>query len=212
MKTKIHPTCRNRHYLLASGLWLLVSSCSLPPAQLDPTRFYLLSTPAASAPAEPAAKAPVIHLRPVELPSYVRAKPLIVRRGDNEVEFREYARWGEPLELGIGRVVREELLARGAAGAVLAGGLRAVDVDYSYELIIRVLACEGVAGGAVHFRAVWELSATGPAPKIAAQGEYRPADLKWDGKNEATLAAQLSQATTGLAAEIAAALAKVAAK
>jgi uncharacterized lipoprotein YmbA len=207
MKTPTRANFPARSWLLISGLWLLIAGCSLPSAMPDPTRFYLLSTSTA-APAAPAAQAPVIHLRPVELPSYIRAKPLIVRRGDNEVEFREYARWGEPLELGIGRVVKEELLARGAAAAVLAGGLRAVDVDYNYELIIRVLACEGVAGGAVNFRAAWELSTTGAAPKIAAQGEYRSTDLKWDGKNEGTLAAQLSVATTGLAADIAAGLAK----
>jgi uncharacterized lipoprotein YmbA len=189
---------------------LITAGCNvIPQAQTDPTRFYVLSTPAAAAAAfESGAKAPAIHLRPVELASYIKSKPMIVRRGDNEIEFREYARWGEPLELGIGRVLREELLARGAAGAVLAAGLRAFNVDYDYELTVRVLTCEGNTDGAVQFRAVWELSTTGAAPQVAARGDYRPTDLKWDGKSEATLASQLSQAVAGLAAEIAGGLAK----
>lgn len=190
--------------LLLSGL----SGCSLPlpQAQSDPTRFYVLSTPAVAGVV--VAKAPAVHLRPVELASYIKSKPMIVRRGDNEIEFHEFARWGEPLELGIGRVLREELLARGAASAVLAGGLRAVGVDYDYELTVRVLACEGGADGAIYFRAAWELSTVDAKPTVAAQGDFRPLDLRWDGKSEASLAATLSQAVAALSGEIAAGLAK----
>ena len=190
------------------GLLALTGCNLLPPAQNDPTRFYVLSAPTAAPAFGSEAKAPAIHLRPVELASYIKAKPIIVRRGDNEIEFREYARWGEPLELGIGRVLREELLARGAAGAVLAAGLRAFNVEYDYELTVRVLTCEGQADGTVQFRAVWELSTTGATPKIAARGDFRPTGLKWDTKNESTLASQLSEAVAGLAGDVAAGLTK----
>ena len=131
-----------------------------------------------------------------------------MRRGNNEIEFREFARWGEPLELGIERVLREELIARGAAGAVMATSARRDKVTYDYQLTVRVLACEGAGGGGVVFRAVWELTPEKKEanPGTAASGDFRPADLRWDGKTEASLAAQLSQAVAGLAAEIAAAL------
>ncbi len=195
-------------FLCATLLFLATAGCNIvPEAQTDPTRFYVLSTPAL-APAETAGKAPAVHLRPVELASYIKSKPMIVRRGDNEIEFREFARWGEPLELGIGRVLREELLARGAAGAVLTPGLRAMDIDYDYELTVRVLACEGTMSGAVLFRAVWELSTAGTTPKVVARGDFNPTNYHWDGKNEATLASQLSDAVGALSGEIAAALAK----
>ena len=188
-----------------AGLLLFAGCNIIPEAQIDPTRFYVLSTSAAAA--APAAKGPTVHLRPVELASYIKAKPMIVRRGDNELEFREYARWGEPLELGIGRVLREELLTRGAAGAVLASGLRAFNVDYDYELSVRVLACEGTTSGGVLFRATWELATTDKAPRVAAHGDFHAAGLKWDGKSDASLAAQLSKAVTDLSAEIATGLA-----
>lgn len=196
--------------LLAGAAVLLLGGCSLlPQAQVDPTRFFVLSATAPGAAAAPAARAPVVHLRPVELASYIKAKPIIVRRGDNEIEFREYARWGEPLELGIGRVLREDLLARGAAGAVLAAGLRATDMEYDYILVVRVLACEGGAGGTVHFRAVWELATTGAAAKEVARGEVQPTDLRWDGKNEGMLAGELSKAVALLAEDVATALARI---
>ena len=113
---------------------LLLSSCSLvPQAQPDPTRFFVLSAMMSSPSQAPAGKAPVVHLRQVELASDIKAKPIIVRRGDHEIEFREFARWGEPLELGIGRVLREDLVARGAAGAVLAAGVRATEGDPDFN-------------------------------------------------------------------------------
>ncbi len=197
--------------LAVSSLMVGLTGCSLlPQAQSDPTRFFLLSMTPGTAVAPAGGKAPVVHLRPVELASYIRAKPIIVRRGDNEIEFREYARWGEPLELGIGRVLREDLVARGAAGTVLGAGLRAVDVEAEYTLVVRVLACEGGANGSVYFRAVWELSTGGLTPKQVAGGEVQPPGLRWDGKSESALAAELSKAIGLLAEEIAGGLSRVA--
>jgi uncharacterized protein len=204
---------RFRRQLLLAGTAagiLLVAGCSLPlpQAQSDPTRFYILSTPNAATPVVSDSRRPAVHLRQVEIANYLRARPMIVRRGENEIEFRDFSRWGEPLEIGIGRVLREELLAQGAAGVVMIPGLRAPHVEYDYGLVVRVLACEGAAGGGVLFRAVWELSTAGATPKPVAQGDYRAADLRWDGQNEATLAAALSQAVRGLGAEIASAIRK----
>jgi uncharacterized lipoprotein YmbA len=196
-----------RRALLATAL-LAAAGCSIvPEAKTDPMRFYVLATAAAGA--APNASAPTVQLREVELASYLRSRPMVVRRGENEVEFREFARWGEPLEAGIARVVREELLARGAAGAVLTAGARRESAKIDATLTVRVLACEGAVGGAVAFRAIWELAPANPESKLpAARGDFRAADLRWDGKSEAALAAQLSKGVSALAAEIATELAK----
>ena len=191
--------------LLALGIGLLsAAGCSLlPEPKPDPTRFYVLAT---STPGIlPPAGAPVVQLRPVELAGYLRTPPLVVRRGEHEIEFREYARWGEPLEQGLGRVLREELQGRGAA--VMAGAGREYPGS-DYTLAVRVLACEGTAAGAVEFRAVWELTKTGDKAVATAGGEFRAADLRWEGKTEAVLVARLSEAVAGLAAEIAGKLAR----
>jgi uncharacterized lipoprotein YmbA len=189
--------------LLSSVLCL--PGCSLPEAQADPTRFFVLSTPAATATGSIVTTAPAVHVRQIELASYIRSRPLIVRKSENEVEFREFARWGEPLEQGIARVLREELLARGAASAVVISGVRATNRPYDFELTIRVLACEGTADGNVIFRAVWELAgaAGGKNAPSVARGDFHPEDLKWDGKSETSLVAALSKAVAGLAGEIA---------
>lgn len=201
---------------LVGVVFLAACSIPIPQAEKDPTKFYVLSglvtpaMPGAASPeaGAPARKRPTVHLREVEVASYLAARPIIVRRGEHEIEFREFARWGESLDLGIGRVLREELLGRGAAGAVLGRGLRTAGVNYDFELTVRVLACEGAADGTVLFRAVWELSTAGTTPESVARGDYRAPGLRWDGVTEASLVAQLSQAVSGLASEIAAALSK----
>jgi hypothetical protein len=182
---------------------LTLIGCSLPQPQPDPTRFYVLSTEATSA-VRPS-DAPTVQLQDVELAAYLQSRPVIVRRGENEIEFREYALWGEPLELGIARVLREELLARGAARGVTIGSRRDLG-NHDFKLAVRVLACEGHANGDVAFRAVWSLTTPAPEGDRGAGGDYRAADLQWDGKSEASLAAQLSQAVAGLAGDIASAL------
>jgi uncharacterized protein len=190
------------------GFLVTISGCSLPQAQPDPTRFYLLSTETAPSAPPSTAVIPTLHIREIELASYLRSRPLIIRRGENEIEFREFALWGEPLELGVARVLREDLLARGAARAVVLSSARKEQGNGDLNLSVRVLACEGAANGEVVFRAVWEVASTGAGSTMVARGDYRAADLRWDGKSEASLAAQLSQAIAGLADEVAAALQK----
>lgn len=208
MKTSFKTMTATAGLGLAAALAALMwSGCSiLPEATSDPTRFYVLSTQ--EAPATPAAGVTTtVYLRPIEMASYLRGRAMVVRRGGNEIEFREFARWGESLDFGIARVIREELLARGAATAVSAGGARRDHVGPDAVTVsVRVLACEGTTQGAVVFRAAWELTARDG--KVIATGDYRPTELRWDGKNEAALAGQLSQAVSGLAGEIAAGLAR----
>jgi len=182
----------------------LLSGCLLPKVPPDPTRFYVLA--GSTARKEPAPDAPVVHLREVNVAGYLRGRAMIVRRGDHEIEFRDFARWGEPIEQGIVRLLRQELLARGAAGSVVAPGLRAARMEYDHVLAVRVLACEGAADGSVLFRAVWELTAADVDPVSRMVGDYRPRHLHWDVGHEESLAGGLSEAVNGLAAEIAAAL------
>jgi hypothetical protein len=197
-------------FLIASALGLvgaLLAGCSiLPDSASDPARLYLLVAPTPAA--APRAAAPSVQIRPIELASYLRGRPIMVRRGDNEIEFRDFALWGEPLESGVARVIREELYARGAASVVQVAGGRRDNGQLDYALTVKILACEGRADGEVLFRAVWELNKPGAKAPPIGNGDYRPGDLRWDGKTEASLVEQLSLAAGGLAGEIAGALKK----
>lgn len=210
MKASVLRSARVRCLSLVLPLSCLLATggCSLlPKAAADPTRYYLLAA-TSSGGNTPAAGAPSLILRPIDLASYLKSPAILVRKGGNEIEFHDYARWGEPLDLGIGRVLREELIAGGGFGVVAGGGSRGGAAEYTHELIVRVLAGEGASDGAVNFRAVWRLARTDTPAVAVAGGDFRATDLRWDGKNESTLAAQLSRAVGGLAAEISAAVKK----
>jgi uncharacterized protein len=196
--------------VLSAAACFFFSGCSLPmpQAQNDPTKFYVLSPTTAPVVSSGANPVPAVRLRPVELATYLQSRPMIVRRGENEIEFREFARWGEPLEQGIGRVLREELLARHAVTAVQVGAIRPSDVQEApFEISVRVLACEGSTDGTVVFHAIWHVVSTSDG-KIAARGDFRPTDLRWTPRHEATMAATLSKAVAGLAGDIAAGMPK----
>ena len=175
--------------LVAGALALgLASGCNvLPEAKPDPTRFFVLKASRSPVGVAENPGTTVMRLRPIELADYLRTRALIVRRDDNELDFRDFARWGEALGPAITRVIREELRARGVA--VLAGGLKGGgQAEAGFELRIRVLACEGTGDGEVRFHAAWELVAIGGV--AARRGDYRAANLRWDGQNEATLASR----------------------
>jgi uncharacterized lipoprotein YmbA len=90
---------------------------------------------------------------------------------------------------------------------VRTGGLRTGENgDVRHELTVRVLACEGVSDGSVNFHAAWELTKVGEETAAPVRGESRATGLKWTPSHNASLAAALSQAVSGLADDIAAKL------
>lgn len=177
--------------VILASVPLLLSGCSLlPEPRPDPTRFYVLAADASPAVAP---GGPAVQLRAVEVAGYLRNRPMVVRRGGSEIEFRDHARWGEPLEQGVARVLSSGLRARGVNIAPVGAG--------APVLSVRVLACEGSSDGAVIFRAAWELTG-GASP---ATGEFIASGLRWDTKSEGSLATQLGAAVLSLADEVAAA-------
>jgi len=210
------------HRPLPSVLWrlpsvvclLAVTGCSLPASKPDPTRLFLLAatTPTGAGPAvaAPVAK-PALGLRPVALAAYLRSPSLVAIAGGAEVRPLGDARWAEPLGDGVARVVRETLLAQAVTRAVVVFPAPHEAVP-ELEVSIRVDACEGVVpadGAAVaRFVAEWSVQSNAADAKVLFAGRYAPAPTAWDGHDPAALARALGEAASGLANEIAAALAR----
>jgi uncharacterized lipoprotein YmbA len=179
------------------------AGCSLPQAQPDLTRYYVLTaaapaTAANAAPAEPVG--PRVYLRAVTVPEYLRGKIMVVRLGQNEVRYVDDARWAEPLEPGLARVLREDLTARRTVQVVL----RATD-EHDFDAVINVRHCEGVLPARTgQLEARIELSTTGVEPKHVAQEDFAVEVAGWDGRDYAQLAGKLSEAVGALAERFAA--------
>jgi uncharacterized lipoprotein YmbA len=197
-----------------AGLCLLTScTIPLPNAQADQTRYYLLTT--APVPSEPDAVTPVkrliVGVRAVEIAPYLQTKSFTVRSHANEISFLESTRWGEPLDLGLARVLAEDLQSLKNVGRVSTQPFRA-DEQRDFEILVRVTACEGTADGEVRFTAHWRILAPSAAIGTVAEGSYSASGLRWDGHDYGQLAAKLSEAVGVLSRDIAAALPKEPAK
>jgi uncharacterized lipoprotein YmbA len=198
----------------ASLAALLLGGCKiLPEASSDPTRYYVLSGPAT---AELSASKPAgtrqIGLRPVELPGYLHNhKDMVVRTGPNELRFQEFALWAEPLETGVNRVLKEQLLSTDTIGGVTTYPF-SVDIKRDYDVVIHVLACEGLVQGdrpgVARFAATYDIIAAGAGGQVIVRRTFTAPDQSWDGTNFSALARLLSEAVAKLSADIAANLPK----
>lgn len=185
-------------WLLASVLCLLSAGCSLPEAKPDLTRYYVLPTPAETAPAT--APALRVGLFPVQLPDYLHPRSMVVRQSASEVRYEDGERWAEPLDVGLTRVLRAKLAA---SAQVVAYPFR-LDESRGCDVRVQVLACEGTADGGVNFAATFEIFA--PGGGAGTPHAFTAGPAKWDGKDYARLAELLGADAAQLADAIAAAL------
>ena len=188
---------------------LLLAACNVvPSAQSDSTRFYVLSSPPLPVTA-PASSGLRLGLRSVDVAEYLRNRSIIVRQGPNELVPDDYNRWAESLDSGIMRILRTSLVAAPNVGRVFSQPFP-LDSDRDYDIAVTVLHCEGVRSGlsraASHFSALVEITSGGPDPKVVARLNFTAPDSALNGRDYDELAARLSDAVSGLARGIVAAL------
>lgn len=200
--------------LLRGGLLCLlgaVAGCNvIPPAQEDATRYYILSDPAPpAAQAAPSGTGARIGLRAVRLAGYLKRRDIVVRKGPNEVDFRDFRLWAEPLDAAIARSVRSTLLSSPAVAQVWAEPFP-VDQDRDFDVSIEVTRCEGaVTASGKHeasFSAAIEVSTTGANAHVVARRRFDAPDAPWDGTDFERLAALLSGDVAGLGRDVLAAV------
>jgi uncharacterized lipoprotein YmbA len=206
------PNQLTRRRLLAAsalGLMGVLAGCNVAqPAQDDPTRYFVLTEPAATAAATPGGAR--IGLRSVHLEGYLKHRERGVRTGANEVEFRDYRRWAEPIDVALGRVLRASLMDSSGVAQVV-GEPFPLDLERDYDVAIEVRRCEGIAtrseGYGASFVATFEVSTTGANPRIVAHKTFVAPGSAWDGHDFGQLASLLSADAAALGQEIAAAIA-----
>jgi uncharacterized protein len=209
------PSAIDRRVCLAAlSLALLAGAagggCSiLPRPEPDPTRYFVLES-AAPAAASAERPAPPVAVAPVTLTAgyLTSTRSLVVRRAGNEIRYEDFARWAEPLDAGVARVLRERIpgaVPLRPGRPVLAGTASAGPMIVRVE----VVRCEGRLGGegdgVAYFAATYEIS-DGSGGDGAVRGTFTDDARAWDGRDPARLAALLGEAVGALAAEIAARL------
>jgi uncharacterized protein len=197
-------------------LALFLSGCSfLPKPAPDPTRHYVLTGPAPAA-INAAEKQGVLKvgLRSVQIAPYLDAKSMIVRRGDNEIDYRDYARWAEPLANGINRMLVARLHVSDRVGRVFPQPYP-FDITRDVDVSVSVLRCEGRVlpdGRSVaSFMCALEIVRVGDKPgatggEVILRKVFEAPETEWREGDYAALAAILSDDVARLADTIIAAL------
>lgn len=197
--------------LLAS---LSVTGCSVLPQPVeDPTRYYLLSSATASTTQTPTASQQNgvrVGVRSVELAPYLRGtRTIVVRNGANEIRYQDYARWAEPLDLAVQRAIRERLESSENVSAAEVAPF-APEARRDYDVSVRLLQCEGGAGGngksGVQFSASYEIADVRNQGQIVARKTFIAPQTDWNGSDFAALAAKLGDDAQALGNDIAATL------
>jgi hypothetical protein len=213
-------------FSLGLALTAALTGCNvIPAAQNDPTKFYVLSAPRGQAPESqanapagrvpptensaaanpPAAKKVRLGLKTVEVANYLKGPEMVVRSGTNEVTMQEYARWAEPIQAGVTRLLREQL-AGAANVAQIDVQPFSLDQPRDFDIAVTILHCEGAAGGAdgrgARFEASIRISTAGLTPELVARKIYTAPAAAWDGQNFDKLAQLLSADVQGLGAAI----------
>jgi len=206
MKPTTQPRPTTLCRLAAAGLLATLAACDvIPPPQEDSTRYYVLSDGAAAAAAAPAQGAARIGLRSVRLEGYLKNRDMVVRMAANEVSFRDYRRWAEPLDAAVTRMLRASLLASPSVAQVYSEPFLS-EQERDYDVSVEVLRCEGDAtrsGRTVaSLTAVVEVSTAGAGPRVVARKVFVAPAAAWDGTNFDQLASLLSRDVAALGQEI----------
>lgn len=190
--------------VLAGAVAALAAGCSvLPETQPDRTRYYVLTSPAAPAGAEAAtvagAEQPLrVLVRPVVVPEFLRSRIVPVRIGANELRFIDEARWAEPLEAALTRVIADRL-AQSAGVRVYERRGEAHD----FEVAVRVAHCEGVTpAGVVRLAAHVEIYSADVDQRLVGMEDFAAEIPGWDGKDYGALARKVSEAANSLGGRI----------
>ncbi len=174
-----------------------VAGCNVvPPPQEDATRYYILSDSAALGGQAGAAQGGLrIGLRTVRLEGYLKRRDMVVRTGPNEVDFRDYRLWAEPLDAAIARAVQSSLLA---SPGVSQAWIEPFPVDQArdFDVSIEVTRCEGAVAPSGKYvaslSAIVEISTSGANAHVVARRMFEAPEQAWDGIDFDRLAALLS--------------------
>jgi hypothetical protein len=142
---------------LAAFLVGLAGCVNLGSGTQQTTKFYVLnSLYSAKGEIEPqtTVDGKVIGIGPVDIPEYVNRPQIITRTSTNELEVAPFARWAEPVETNLSRVVAENLTVLLSTDRVIVYPWKGT-VTIDYQVSLEVTRFDGVLGGPVSMRARW---------------------------------------------------------
>ncbi len=185
-----------------AGLWLgwcLAGCLGGSPPHYDYfvlTPAHPLAEPSARLASTPDAAPPTLGLSQVTIPGYLDRDSIVVRTDDYHLVYSQKDRWAEPLDVAVGRTLRQELAARLATDGITVPPRTSAP---TYDVQVDLLRFERHGADHVELWARWTLRAD---TQLVHSGETR-INVAVAGPGSDVAAAALSAAIGRLANDIA---------
>ncbi len=185
-------------------LALIIGGCVSIPDSPSP-RFYMLKPITAADAAKTFEVAPdtIVGIGPVKIPEYLNRPQIVTRDKNNMLTFAQFDRWGEQLDIGLGRLIREDLivLLPDATLEIFPWGL---DIPARYQVFIDVVQMECLLEKEMFLAVQWSIFDLNKKKMLfIKRSEFRQPIVP---HNYSGLVKALSDACASLSAEIAGAL------
>lgn len=187
---------------------LLLGGCiSLPNSPISPTpRFYMLSAVNENQVSKKINITPgvIIGVGPVKLPEYLDRPQMVTTEKQGILKFDEFDRWGESLDMGIARLMREDLTVM-LSKAKLTLYPWNPSMAVKYQVVTEVVQLDSELDKDMIFVVQWTvIDAQSSKAVVIKRSEFRQPILP---QNYSGLAKALSTACASLSSQIAEALA-----
>ncbi len=188
-------------------LTLVLSGCIS--TSISPTpRFYMLQAINGDQSSKKIDIAPgmLIGIGPVKIPEYQDRPQIVTQRKENTLKFAEFDRWGEPLDLGLARLIREDLTV------MLPGGKFTLypwnpSTPVKYQVAVEIVRLDSELDRDMFLAVQWMvIDVKDLKTLIIKRSEFRAAVIPQDYSG---LDKTLSTACASLSSQIAEALAKL---
>ena len=169
-----------RTIALAGLLVVGLAGCIKIGESAPPPKLFLLQAgpPLETASVRPTAGRLVVSVAPVDLPDYLDRSQLVVRKNQGAIQFLPGARWAEPLEYGVRRVLSADLQTAWPEARIVPGEPLIPD-DSLLRLELRLGRFEGGPDAMARMEGDWSLLAVGRG-EVLARGRVRSAQ-PWAG-------------------------------
>lgn len=186
---------------------LLLGGCiSLPNSPMSPTpRFYMLSAINDTQVSKKINIKPgsIIGVGPVKIPEFLDRPQIVTKDKQGILKFDEFNRWGESLDLGIARLIREDLTVM-VPGTKLTLYPWNPSIAVKYQVVVEVVQLDSELDKDMFFVAQWTvIDVPNSKAIIIKRSEFHQPIMP---QNYMGLAQTLSKACASLSSQIAEAL------
>lgn len=196
-------------FMVMTGVYLVLVLSGCLSVQNSPIpRFYVLDAVDGNQVSNKVNIASEVYIGvgPVRIPEYLDRPQMVTQGKEKMLKFAQFDRWGESLDLGMARLIRENLTVMLSGGKFTSFPWN-LSIPVKYQVVVEIVQLTSELDGDLLLVAQWLIIDTQNSKTLLMKrSEFRQPIIP---QNYSGLAQTLSNACASLSSEIAGALAKL---